>query len=101
MHDLSEGPYSSDLGNQYMDECKRNTDPWQSHPRRMLRHKATIQAARMAFGFALKDPDEAERILEADDVKTPVSMPRLITVESDGENKSENAVGELPIFEDK
>ncbi len=48
---------------EYMSECKRGTQPWQSHPRRMLRHKAMIQCARMAFGFAgIYDPDEAERI---------------------------------------
>jgi phage recombination protein Bet len=53
---------------EYLEECKRNTAPWQTHPMRMLRHKATIQAARLAFGFAgIKDPDEAERIIEAVD----------------------------------
>lgn len=47
---------------EYMDECKRNTDPWRQWPNRMLRHKATIQAARYAFGFSgIADPDEAER----------------------------------------
>lgn len=52
---------------EYMDEVKRNTKPWQSHPRRMLRHKATIQAARLAFGFTgIHDQDEAENILERD-----------------------------------
>ncbi|MGP1667495.1 MAG: hypothetical protein ACTS5I_16635, partial [Rhodanobacter sp.] len=35
-------------------------------PRRMLRHKAMIQCARLAFGFVgVYDPDEAERIQEA------------------------------------
>lgn len=48
---------------EYMAECKRNTDPWKQWPGRMLRHKATIQAARYAFGFSgIVDPDEAERI---------------------------------------
>jgi len=52
---------------EYMDECKRGTQPWQSHPRRMLRHKALIQCARIAFGFAgIYDQDEAERIVEKD-----------------------------------
>lgn len=47
---------------EYMAECKRNTEPWNKWPRRMLRHKATIQAIRYAFGFSgLVDPDEAER----------------------------------------
>ena len=51
---------------EYMDECKRGTGPWQSHPKRMLRHKAMIQCSRLAFGFAgIFDPDEAERIVEA------------------------------------
>ena len=55
---------------EYMNECKRNVAPWQSHPRRMLRHKALIQAARMAFGFAgVFDQDEAERIVDGDIVE--------------------------------
>lgn len=49
---------------EYMTECRRDTQPWKSHPRRMLRHKAMIQAARMAFGFSgIYDPDEGERIV--------------------------------------
>lgn len=51
---------------EYMAECKRSTGPWQSHPRRMLRHKAMIQCARLAFGYGgIYDQDEAERIVEA------------------------------------
>lgn len=53
---------------EYMSECKRNgVGPWQSHPKRMLRHKAMIQCARLAFGFAgIYDQDEAERIVSPD-----------------------------------
>lgn len=55
------------IATEYLSECKRNTQPWTSHPRRMLRHKAIIQAARIAFGFAgIFDPEEAERIVEAE-----------------------------------
>lgn len=37
--------------------------PWQTHPKRFLRHKAMIQCARMAFGFGgIYDDDEASRI---------------------------------------
>lgn len=51
---------------EYLSECRRNTGPWNSHPRRMNRHKALIQAGRVAFGFAgVHDPDEAERIRDA------------------------------------
>ena len=55
------------VAREYLAECKRNTSPWNSHPRRMLRHKAMIQAARLAFGFAgIYDKDEAERIIEGE-----------------------------------
>lgn len=50
---------------EYLAECKRGTGPWGSHPRRMLRHKALIQGARLAFGFAgIYDEDEAHRMRE-------------------------------------
>lgn len=40
--------------------------PWQSHTKRMLRHKTLIQGARVAFGFAgIYDEDEATRIIDA------------------------------------
>jgi phage recombination protein Bet len=52
---------------EYLAECRRNVGPWQSHPKRMLRHKAMIQCARLAFGLVgAFDPDEAERIVERD-----------------------------------
>lgn len=52
---------------EWMEECKRpGVKPWESHPYRMLRHKAMIQCARLAFGFVgIYDTDEAERILES------------------------------------
>lgn len=50
---------------EWLDECRRTTQPWQSHPKRMLRHKAMIQCARLAFGYVgIFDQDEAERIAE-------------------------------------
>jgi len=52
---------------EYMTECKRDAQPWRSHPRRMLRHKAMIQCARIAFGFVgIYDQDEAERTEDAE-----------------------------------
>lgn len=59
---------------EYFDEVKRElnyANPWKSHPNRMHRHKAWIQCARLAFGFAgIYDQDEAERIVEAKKVGT-------------------------------
>lgn len=51
--------------------------PWQSHPKRMLRHKAMIQCARIAFGFVgIFDQDEAERIKESTS-PTTVNTPEV------------------------
>ena len=76
---------------EYMDECRRKTDPWDGMPRRMLRHKAMIQCARLAFGFAgIYDPDEAERI--AENLKPPEKLIDPVT----GEIKAK----ELPPYSD-
>lgn len=60
---------------EYLDETYREpfkgqyglvTGPWQTHPKRFLRHKTMIQCARLAFGYGgIYDQDEAERIVEA------------------------------------
>lgn len=55
---------------EYLDECYRKRgsydSPWQTHTKRMLRHKAKIQAARDVFGFGgIYDQDEGERIIES------------------------------------
>ena len=68
---------------EWMAECKRSAGPWLSHPYRMLRHKAMIQCARIAFGFAgIYDQDEAERIRDAiirhiEKDLGPVSLPQV------------------------
>jgi phage recombination protein Bet len=48
---------------EYFSECNKGTEPWKKWPIRMLRHKAFIQCARMAFGLGgIMDQDEAERM---------------------------------------
>ena len=60
---------------EYLDECYRSVfvlnnghklpGPWQSHTKRMLRHKALIQGGRVAFGFSgIYDQDEAGEIVD-------------------------------------
>lgn len=68
---------------EYMAECKRNgVGPWQTHPRRMLRHKAMIQCARLAFGFVgIYEPDEAERIVSPDGDDKPNPFATCATME--------------------
>jgi len=64
---------------EYMAECLRNTDTWKTWPARMLRHKATIQAARYAFGFSgIYDQDEVERA-------APIPMGNAVVVNNDVE----------------
>jgi phage recombination protein Bet len=47
---------------EYLSECKRDTEPWNKWPTRMLKHKAFIQASRYAFGMAgVEDEDDYER----------------------------------------
>lgn len=60
------------VAREYLDEVYRPpfkgkygdvVGPWQSHTKRMHRHKTMIQAARLAFGFSgIYDEDEAQRI---------------------------------------
>ena len=45
---------------EYLSECKQPGPVWAQRPRRMLRHRATIQAIRYALGIAgVMDSDEA------------------------------------------
>lgn len=56
---------------EFLSECQMSTDPWKKYPKRMLRHKALIQCARIAFGFAgIYDEDEAQRIEASENIRT-------------------------------
>jgi phage recombination protein Bet len=56
--------------------------PWDTHPNRMHRHKALIQCARIAFGFAgIYDQDEAERIIDVEPIN--VTSSRIDEVRGD------------------
>lgn len=91
---------------EYVDEVYRpafkskdgyeSTGPWQTHTKRMLRHKTIIQAGRVAgFMVGVYDEDEAQRIIEAEMIETKsittkpdVEMPQAV----DPEPKEETAV---------
>lgn len=62
---------------EYLSECFQDrSEPWKKWPSRMLKHKATIQCARYAYGLTgFVDPDEAERFNTIDVEQKPV--PRL------------------------
>ena len=51
---------------EYMYEAHTSQGAWLTHPRRMLRHKAMVQCARICFGLSgIYEPDEAIRIESA------------------------------------
>jgi phage recombination protein Bet len=63
---------------EYLSECVRSTEPWKMK-HRMLRHKALIQAARYAFGFAgIYDEDEGRVIADADALPRDSAPPRNV-----------------------
>lgn len=52
---------------EYLDECARNTDPWNDMPARMLRNRTLCQAVRVAFGVVgVMQDDEAETIRDVE-----------------------------------
>jgi phage recombination protein Bet len=72
---------------EYTNECRRNTEPWKM-VHRMMRHKALIQCARVAFGFSgIQDEDEAK-----DAVQSRVATGRVV----DETAKLENPYAEAP-----
>jgi hypothetical protein len=79
---------------EYMDECYDGTKgPWKKWPIRMLRHKAYIQGARVAFGFSgIYDEDEKDRIQAGEILDVPTET--MIGLKND---KNKPADPEEPI----
>jgi len=79
---------------EYLDEVYRPKmgnygGPWQSHTKRMLRHKTMIQCARIAFGFAgIYDEDEADRIMETNREAIQAEGMTVETVKPDAPEQS-------------
>lgn len=64
--------------------------PWQTHTKRMLRHKTLIQGIRVAFGITgVYDPDEGQRILEAQAVEDKTSGKPVVNMPEAIEDKTE------------
>lgn len=76
---------------EYLSECSRGTEPWRTMPKRMLRHKAIIQAARVAFGIGgIHDEDEARDIAHGMRNVTPQTPTENPFIESPrGESNSD------------
>lgn len=58
--------------------------PWQSHTKRMMRHKTIIQSGRVTFGFAgIYDDDEAQRILDDERIVSTVPAGQAAKTHTD------------------
>lgn len=61
---------------EYLAECKRNTEPWNNMPRRMLRNRTLCQASRVAFGFSgIKHEEEVTDVEVTSTVTTTATTP--------------------------
>lgn len=82
---------------EYLSECKQNTDPWKSMPARMLRHKATIQCARYAFGFSgIYTEGDVETMAEARRVTAePLPMRNVTANRQIGAPEHDPETGEV------
>lgn len=72
---------------EYLAECKRNTEPWNNMPHRMLRNRTLCQASRVAFGFSGVKHEEEVADVEVSAVVTtapPASLPptKIVTTDS-------------------
>ena len=62
---------------EYMYEAHTGQGAWLTHPRRMLRHKAMVQCARICFGLSgIHEPDEASRVEAAHQSKGNLSAQK-------------------------
>lgn len=92
------------VAREYLDEVYRPpfkgkfgevNGPWQSHTKRMHRHKAMIQAARLAFGFGgIYDEDEAQRIQAPETPKEVKADHELDSLIADGEAAANKGIEE-------
>jgi len=84
---------------EYLDECFRDlsyANPWQTHTKRMLRHKTKIQGAREAFGFGgIYDEDEAERIVDMGHAEVTSGKPQVAPTLSKTEIEAQEAQSEV------
>ena len=77
---------------EYYDECRRETEPWKMMPARMLRHKAIIQCARIAFALGgIFDEDEGREAAEAAPPEPIHPKPNSRVIDFAAESPAANA----------
>lgn len=87
---------------EFLEECSRATEPWAKMPRRMLRHRAFIQAARLAFGLSgLVDEDEAPdvQVMRSRPIRADVDEPKALVAPPLESEKELADAGLAPVAE--
>ncbi len=80
---------------EYLKECRTNSGPWKTHPCRFLRHRALMQCARIAFGFAgVVDRDEFDQWQGMKDI-TPAA-PTLDEIPDVSDTPETSPVPDMP-----
>lgn len=96
---------------EYLSECRQNTPVWGQRPKRMLRHRATIQAIRYALGISgVSDADDFEeqgyagsmqmrdvtpKVAEPSFLPAPAAKPAPAVAEPPA---AQTVTGQLPMF---
>ena len=86
---------------EYLSECKQNTPVWAQRPKRMLRHRATIQAIRYALGISgVSDSDDYEEqglggSMQMREVKSKVEEPSFLKPLVPAEPKAIGTVADM------
>lgn len=75
---------------EYLDECRGDSGPWRKSPLRMLRHRALIQCARIAFGFSGISSDGDETIDGGDITPIAKTLPSAQTIAEDLDDEIPN-----------
>src|SRR5690606_3003817 len=73
----------------WLDECRRNTEPWNTWPRRMLRHKALVQGARVAFSISgIMDEEEAQEMVRRGKLEKPANYEMATVIDAKPEGRA-------------
>lgn len=84
---------------EYLDECRRGTEPWKQMPNRMLRNRTLIQTARIAFGFS-GIVAEGDDVIDIEPTRSSESVPALPSRQSFDERPLGEVIGdEVPDFD--
>jgi RecT family protein len=68
---------------EWLNEVRRDTEPWRSMERRMLENRTTVQTARRTFGIGIPDEDDVQRAQEINVTADSIEMERTTATKSE------------------